>query len=81
MCLCVCAYILSLNSIRCFFPFTAPSPNVHIYIYIHIKRHPDEPSFVVPDCLREKVESGDLGRKTGRGFYVWDGDRCLDPVV
>src|ERR1700716_1519920 len=24
-----------------------------------------------PACLREKVAAGDLGRKTGRGFYVW----------
>jgi 3-hydroxyacyl-CoA dehydrogenase/enoyl-CoA hydratase/3-hydroxybutyryl-CoA epimerase len=24
-----------------------------------------------PDWLRQKVEKGELGRKTGRGFYVW----------
>jgi 3-hydroxyacyl-CoA dehydrogenase/enoyl-CoA hydratase/3-hydroxybutyryl-CoA epimerase len=24
-----------------------------------------------PAWLRDKVASGDLGRKTGRGFYVW----------
>jgi 3-hydroxyacyl-CoA dehydrogenase / enoyl-CoA hydratase / 3-hydroxybutyryl-CoA epimerase len=24
-----------------------------------------------PDWLREKVAKGDLGRKTGKGFYVW----------
>lgn len=25
----------------------------------------------VPSALRERVERGDLGRKTGRGFYTW----------
>ena len=24
-----------------------------------------------PDCLRERVERGDLGRKSGQGFYTW----------
>jgi 3-hydroxyacyl-CoA dehydrogenase/enoyl-CoA hydratase/3-hydroxybutyryl-CoA epimerase len=24
-----------------------------------------------PDWLREKVEKGELGRKTGKGFYTW----------
>ena len=43
-------------------------------------RFPDEPAFIVPKCLKEKVEAGDLGRKSGRGFYVWDGERRGDPV-
>jgi 3-hydroxyacyl-CoA dehydrogenase / enoyl-CoA hydratase / 3-hydroxybutyryl-CoA epimerase len=25
----------------------------------------------VPKCLQERVDRGDLGRKTGRGFYTW----------
>lgn len=25
-----------------------------------------------PDILRRKVEAGELGKKTGRGFHVWD---------
>ncbi len=28
--------------------------------------------FAPPRLLREKVERGELGRKTGRGFYDWD---------
>ena len=29
------------------------------------------PRFTPPNLLREKVERGELGRKTGRGFYDW----------
>ena len=45
-----------------------------------IEKYPDEPSFVLPNCLKEKVAAGDLGRKTGKGFYHWDGDKRGDPV-
>jgi 3-hydroxyacyl-CoA dehydrogenase len=38
-------------------------------------RFPDEPAFSVPDCLRAKVDAGEFGRKTGHGFYEWDGDK------
>lgn len=27
--------------------------------------------FAPPQLLREKVAAGELGRKTGRGFYSW----------
>eukprot|EP00996_Jenningsia_fusiforme_P001934 NODE_2786_length_1120_cov_144.191410_g2557_i0.p1 GENE.NODE_2786_length_1120_cov_144.191410_g2557_i0~~NODE_2786_length_1120_cov_144.191410_g2557_i0.p1 ORF type:complete len:334 (-),score=69.73 NODE_2786_length_1120_cov_144.191410_g2557_i0:117-1058(-) len=40
-------------------------------------RHPDEPAFCVPKALQAKVEAGDLGRKTGKGFYVWKGDKPI----
>jgi len=40
-----------------------------------VEKHPDEPAFVIPNILREKVAAGKLGRKTGEGFYVWDGDK------
>jgi 3-hydroxybutyryl-CoA dehydrogenase len=30
------------------------------------------PRFEPPNLLREKVERGELGRKTGRGFYDWE---------
>ena len=30
-----------------------------------------EPKFEPPRILREKVQRGELGKKTGRGFYEW----------
>ena len=38
-------------------------------------RYPDEPAFAIPEVLRQKVKEGKLGRKTGEGFYKWDGDK------
>ncbi|MDP6538613.1 MAG: 3-hydroxyacyl-CoA dehydrogenase NAD-binding domain-containing protein [Planctomycetota bacterium] len=41
------------------------------------ERYPDEPAFDVPELLAQKVAEGKLGRKTGEGFYTWEGDkRC-----
>ncbi len=40
--------------------------------------YPDEPAFRVPDILRQKVREGKLGRKTGEGFFRWEGDRKLE---
>jgi 3-hydroxyacyl-CoA dehydrogenase len=37
--------------------------------------YPDEPAFIVPKCLETMVQEGKLGRKTGQGFYEWDGDK------
>lgn len=45
-----------------------------------VKDFPEERAFVVPDILRAKVEKNELGRKTGKGFYNWDGDKRGDPV-
>jgi len=39
------------------------------------QKYPNEPAFVVPEILREKVTQGKLGRKTGEGFYIWKGDK------
>jgi len=36
---------------------------------------------VLPKCLKAKVDAGDLGRKTGKGFYNWEGDKRGDPVA
>ena len=40
-----------------------------------VERYPDEPAFVIPEILRSHVAAGKLGRKTGEGFYKWDGDK------
>jgi 3-hydroxybutyryl-CoA dehydrogenase len=34
--------------------------------------------FAPPDLLREMVGRGDLGQKSGRGFYTWNGDTIVD---
>jgi len=39
------------------------------------KRYPDEPAYEVPKSLGVKVSAGQLGRKSGTGFYVWEGDK------
>lgn len=38
-------------------------------------RFPNEPAFKVPTLLRDLVAQGKLGRKTGQGFYKWEGDK------
>lgn len=40
-----------------------------------VKRYPNDPSFCVPNLLKQKVKEGKLGRKTGEGFYKWEGDK------
>ncbi len=42
-----------------------------------VKRFPNEPAFAIPKILRQKVGEGKLGRKTGEGFYKWEGDKRL----
>ena len=37
--------------------------------------HPGEPLFEIPKLLKDKVDAGKLGRKTGEGFYRWEGDK------
>lgn len=34
-----------------------------------------ESAFVVPNLLREKVAAGKLGRKSGEGFFKWEGNK------
>ena len=45
-----------------------------------VEKYPDEPAFVIPKCLSELVEARHLGRKSGQGFYSWDGEKRGDPV-
>ena len=40
-----------------------------------VKAHPNEPAFKIPAVLEEKVKQGKLGRKSGEGFYKWQGDK------
>jgi 3-hydroxyacyl-CoA dehydrogenase len=40
-----------------------------------VERYPDEPAFQIPKLLEAKVVEGKLGRKSGEGFYKWDGDK------
>lgn len=44
------------------------------------EKYPNEPTFIIPKCLQEKVAAGHLGSKSGKGFYDWDGSRRGDPV-
>ena len=40
-----------------------------------VERYPDEPAFAIPAILEKKVAEKKLGRKTGEGFYKWEGDK------
>ncbi len=40
-----------------------------------VKRYPNDPAFAIPKLLEAKVKEGKLGRKTGQGFYTWQGDK------
>ena len=44
-------------------------------------RYPEEPAFVIPKILTEMVGRGDLGRKSGKGFYHWSGDKRGDSIA
>jgi 3-hydroxyacyl-CoA dehydrogenase len=40
-----------------------------------VERFPREPAFAIPRSLKERVAAGKLGRKSGEGFYKWEGDK------
>lgn len=41
-------------------------------------KDPTQPRIPIPRSLAEKVKAGHLGRKTGQGFYKWNGDKKID---
>jgi len=43
-----------------------------------MNRYPDEKIFQLPDILEAKVKDGKLGRKSGEGMYVWNGDKIVE---
>lgn len=45
-----------------------------------MEKEPENPAFQNPEgvaLLEQMVADGLLGRKTGQGFYKWDGNKCL----
>eukprot|EP00037_Helgoeca_nana_P028687 m.339170 g.339170 ORF g.339170 m.339170 type:complete len:351 (-) comp27812_c0_seq5:193-1245(-) len=43
-------------------------------------KYPDNPAFKAPEAvalLETMVGKGHLGRKTGQGFYRWEGNKCV----
>jgi len=45
-----------------------------------VRDYPGDSDFFVPQVLREKVAKGHFGRKSGKGFYHWNGDKVGEPV-
>jgi 3-hydroxybutyryl-CoA dehydrogenase len=45
--------------------------DVRLAIAEHLYRTLEEPQFEPPRILRDKVAKGELGKKTGKGFYSW----------
>ena len=41
------------------------------------ERYPDEPTFQIPESLRRLVAEGKTGRKTGEGYFRWEGDKRI----
>jgi 3-hydroxybutyryl-CoA dehydrogenase len=39
-----------------------------------------EPRFKAPSLLRQLVAAGRLGRKSGSGFYRWEGEKRLEAL-
>jgi len=46
---------------------------VRLAIAESLYRALEDPQFEPPRILRDKVAKGELGKKSGRGFYIWSG--------
>jgi len=46
--------------------------DVSLAVMLSIYEETKDPRFWPPDLLRRKVAVGDLGRKAGRGWYVYE---------
>jgi len=45
-----------------------------------VRKYPSDPAFMNPqgiELLESMVENNLLGRKTGQGFYRWEGNKCV----
>jgi len=51
--------------------------DVRLDILEHLREELGE-RFAPPPILRRKVRAGDLGKKAGRGFYVWEDGEAVD---
>lgn len=49
--------------------------DVRLAIADHLHRELKDPQYAPPEILRRKVKAGELGKKTGKGFYAWPGGR------
>lgn len=45
--------------------------DICLHVAESLKDNIEKPMPDIPDWLRDKVEKGDLGKKTGKGFYEW----------
>jgi 3-hydroxyacyl-CoA dehydrogenase len=42
--------------------------------------YPNDATFFIPKSLEAHIQKGNLGRKTGKGFYEWNGDKVVKPL-
>ncbi len=45
--------------------------DIGLHVAESLRENLDKPMAEISDTLRSKVEAGDLGKKTGKGFYDW----------